>query len=664
MNMAETPDLGDPPFAHAPSVSERTIVSMFRDVALSRADERAFRSRSLPAREAQGHEEQHPGHEWGSMAWADYGLLVDRLASAFVQWGIDPGDRVAILSENRWEWHVADVATMMVGAVSVPVYPTSSISQTRYVLEHCGAKLCVLSNLDQFRKVLAGLREESTLEHLVLLDEDADVDNEETPGIEKLRINVWTWHQMIAMWRQSLTAHDEVEKRRSLIRETDIATIVYTSGTTGPPKGVMLSHRNIVRTIDMIRSVVPLVDTDRCLSFLPLSHIAERIVSHFGQIASGGETWFAESFSTVAADIVDCQPTLFFAVPRVWEKARDSFEIELHRMGGIRKIAVRSYLQVGKDVYTYVDSGRPPRVFSAVIHRFLDRSVGQQIRSKIGLKNAKALFSGAAPIDPDLLAWLRLLGLHVGEVYGQTEVCGPTTVSPPAQIRIGTVGPPLPGVELKIADDSEVLVRGPNVCVGYYCNDVASQELFDDDGWMRSGDLGALDRDGYLRITGRKKDLMKTAQGKYIAPQELETRLRSARFIANAVVVAEGRPFVTAVLTLDPEAVVPWADHRGKSLSLEALSKDLDVLGEIKIEVDNLNKEFSHPEQVKRWCVLPRDFTLESGELTPTLKTVRPVVLEHFSENIEAMYSPALHEQTSALHEQTSASHKQSSVSH
>ncbi len=640
MNIAEMQDLGNPPFAHPDSAMQRNIVSMFREVVLSHADDRAFRSRSLPVPGAEAHEEPKPDREWGSMAWADYGVLVDRLASAFVQWGIDPGDRVAILSENRWEWHVADVATMMVGAISVPVYPTSSISQTRYVLEHCGAKLCLLSNLDQFRKVLAGLRAESTLEHLVLLDEDAVVDKDETPGVESLGINVWTWHEMIAMWRQSSTAHGEVEKRRSSIRENDIATIVYTSGTTGPPKGVMLSHRNIVRTVDMIRCVVPLANSDRCLSFLPLSHIAERIVSHFGQIASGGETWFAESFSTVAADIVDCRPTLFFAVPRVWEKVRDSFEIELHRMGGLRKIAVRTYLSVGKDVYTYVDSGRPPRVRTALTHRLLDRFVGQQIRSKVGLNSAKALFSGAAPIDPGLLGWLRLLGLHVGEVYGQTEVCGPTTVSPPDHIRIGTVGPPLPGVELKIADDSEVLVRGPNVCAGYYCNEAASQELFDDDGWMRSGDLGELDRDGYLRITGRKKDLMKTAQGKYIAPQELETRLRSARFIANAVVVAEGRPFVSAILTLDPEAVVPWADHRGKSLSLEALSKDLDVLGEIKREVDDLNREFSQPEQVKRWCVLPRDFTLESGELTPTLKTVRPVVLEHFSENVEAMYSP------------------------
>jgi long-chain acyl-CoA synthetase len=637
MSIAETQDLHGVPIAGR--VSERNIISMFRDVVLTQADDRAFRSRSLPMPEARSHE-HNPDREWGSMAWADYGVLVDRLASAFVQWGIDPGDRVAILSENRWEWHVADMAIMMVGAISVPVYPTSSISQTRYLLEHSDAKLCVVSNLDQLRKVVSGLKDEPTLKHLVLLDDDGDAGEGETSRVEDSRLNVWSWHQTIALWRESSTAHDEVELRRSSIRETDIATIVYTSGTTGQPKGVMLSHRNIVTTIDMIRSVVPLARTDRCLSFLPLSHIAERIVSHFGQIASGGQTWFADSFSSVAGDIVDCRPTLFFAVPRVWEKVRDSFEIELHRMKGWRRVAVRSYLSIGKDVYTYVDAGRPPQMRTAVMHKFLDRFIGQQIRSKIGLGEAKALFSGAAPIDSDLLGWLRLLGLHVGEVYGQTEVCGPTTVSPPARIRIGTVGPPLPGVELKIAEDTEVLVRGPNVCVGYYRNEVASAELFDDDGWMRSGDLGALDRDGYLRITGRKKDLMKTAQGKYIAPQELETRLRSARFIANAVVVAEGRPYVTAILTLDTEAVVPWADHRGKVLSLEALSKDLDVLGEIERELDDLNEEFSQPERIKRWCVLPRDFTLESGELTPTLKTVRSVVLEHFSENVEAMYSP------------------------
>jgi long-chain acyl-CoA synthetase len=653
MSTTETQDFHAAPSTG--SVPAKTIISMFRDVMLTRAGETAFCSHALPhplphplphalphalppalpIAEYETMQHRKPGRAWGSMSWADYGVLVDRLASAFIQWGIVPGDRVAILSENRWEWHVADIATMMVGAISVPVYPTSSVSQTRFVLEHSGAKLGVVSNIDQLGKVVSGLTENSTLEHLVLLDEP-----EKMPVINDSRINVWTWHQTIALWRQSTTAHEEVEKRRSSLREDDTATIVYTSGTTGPPKGVMLSHRNIVATIDMIRLVVPLVSTDRCLSFLPLSHIAERIVSHFGQIASGGQTWFAESFSTVASDMADCRPTLFFAVPRVWEKVRDSFEIELHRMSGLRRIAVQSYLNLGKDMYAYVDAGRPPLTRSGAAHRALDRLVGQKIRSKMGLGDAKALFSGAAPIDPELLSWLRLLGLHVGEVYGQTEVCGPTTVSPPARIRIGTVGPPLPGVELSIAEDTEILVRGPNVCMGYFRNDVASKELFDADGWMRSGDLGALDRDGYLRITGRKKDLMKTANGKYIAPQELETRLRSARFIANAVVVAEGRPYVTAILTLDPEAIVPWADHHGKSLSLEALSKDVDALKEIEREIEDLNKEFSQPEQIKRWCVLPRDFTLESGELTPTLKTVRSVVLEHFSENVEALYLP------------------------
>ncbi len=630
------------------STAERSIIAMFRKVMLAQGTDRAFRSHSLPVSDLDEPDLGEPGQGWGSMTWAEYGALVDQLAAAFVQWGVGSGDRVAILSENRWEWHVADVATMMVGAISVPVYPTSSISQTRYVLEHSAAKLCVVSNLDQFRKVVVELNDDSTLQHLVLMNEDGDVAKDgiakdaigEMRAADDLRIKVWTWQEAIAFWPQSSAPNDEVDKRRSSIHETDIATIVYTSGTTGPPKGVMLTHRNIVETIDMIRSVVPLVKTDRCLSFLPLSHIAERIVSHFGQIASGGQTWFAGSFSSVAADIVDCRPTLFFAVPRVWEKVRDSFESELHGMSGLKRMLVQSYLNSGKHMYTYIDSGRRAPVHAAPMHRFLDRVVGRQIRSKIGLDQAKALFSGAAPIDPDLLGWLRLLGLHVGEVYGQTEVCGPTTVSPPSRIRIGTVGPPLPGVELKIAADTEVLVRGPNVCAGYYRNDVATRELFDEEGWMRSGDLGTVDRDGYLRLTGRKKDLMKTAQGKYIAPQELETRLRSARFIANALIVAEGRPYVTALLTLDPEAIGTWADHNGKSRSLEVLSKDPEVLEEVEREITGFNKDFSQPEQIKRWCVLPRDFALESGELTPTLKTVRSVVLEHFSENINAMYSP------------------------
>ena len=568
------------------------------------------------------------------MLWQRYGEVVDQLAAAFINWGIVPGDRVAILATNRWEWQVSDVATLMVGAVSVPIYPTSSAQQVSYILGHSEARLCVVGNADLLGKVLT--QQEPALEHVVMFDVGRGVSDRR----ETARPTLELFGDALASGAAAMAAEPAlVTRRSSQVKPADLASIVYTSGTTGPPKGVLLTHANISATVDMVRMVVPIGPQDRFLSFLPLSHIAERVMSHFGQIASGGETWFARSISTLAEDLVACRPTIFFAVPRVWEKVRDALEIKTAKAHGLQHWMLTRYRSVAMNSLDDVsDAGvlRHVRQLELVV---LDRLVGHKIRMGLGLDQARSLSSGAAPIDPALLRWLVGVGLHVGEVYGQTEGSGPTTISPPGAIHIGSVGPAMPGVELRIADDAEILMRGNNVCAGYFRNEQATAELIDADGWMHTGDLGALDSDGYLHITGRKKDLMKTAGGKYIAPQELELRLRSCRFITNAVVVAEGRPYVTALLTLDAEAVSPWAVHRGKPASIEALSMDPDVLAEVAREVEAVNRDMNHAEQVKRWHLLPRELTLDAGEITPTLKVVRPVVLDHFAHIVEQLYA-------------------------
>ncbi len=613
-----------------------SVVSMFQAIVEKRSTETAMRSRSLGVSKdgsgkSSGDSTGRSGDlQWGSMTWAEYGTNVEMVAGTLIEWGVKPGDRVALLSENRWEWHVVDVAVMMIGGITVPLYPTSSAAQSKYILDHCAAEICVVSTADQLGKVASLLPDGLAVRRILVLDE-------RSPHWPEMGDGVRSWSEMRVSSLASTRRTEAVERARA-IAGTDIATIVYTSGTTGPPKGVMLTHANITATLSMVTTVVPLKSTDRFLSFLPLSHIAERVVSHFGHIASGGETWFAESFSSVATDMAECRPTVFFAVPRVWEKLRDSFEVELHRQPVLQRVLVSKYVHLGQKVFGDRDAGSSTSPLWLAAHKVLDNTIGRRIRDGIGLGRARALYSGAAPTDPELLRWLRTLGLFVGEVYGQTEVCGPTTVGPLKGNRIGTVGQPLPGVGVKIADDGEILVKGDNVCVGYYRDQRATSDLFDDDGWMRSGDLGMLDANGFLKITGRKKDLMKTAHGKYIAPQELETRLRSTRFIANAVVVAEGRPFVTALLTLDAEAVTPWAEHRGKLLDLESLSCDPDVLAEVGRQVDAVNREVSKPEQVKRWHILPREFTVEGGELTPTLKVVRSAVMKHFDDDIASLY--------------------------
>ena len=389
----------------------------------------------------------------------------------------------------------------------------------------------------------------------------------------------------------------------------------------------------------MITNVVPLGDNDRFLSFLPLSHIAERIVSHFGQIASGGETWFATSYATVATDMLGCHPTVFFAVPRVWEKIRVSFDLAIHDQSIPRRMLIRRFQHVGSRRLEALSGGSRPSVLADTEHRLLNATVGQSIRKKLGLNQARAMFSGAAPISPDLLRWLGGIGLNVGEVYGQTEVCGPTSITPLHEVRIGSVGKPVPGLEVRLAEDNEILVQGPNVCRGYFRNEAATAALFTTDGWMLTGDLGSLSADGYLRITGRKKDLMKTATGKYIAPQELELRLQSVRFVKHGVVVAEGRTFVSALLYLDEEELISWAKHRDKPTDLATLANDSDVVLEIQKGIEELNDGVSQAEHIRQWTVCPRELTVENGELTPTLKIIRARVMDHFSNDVERMYT-------------------------
>jgi long-chain acyl-CoA synthetase len=593
-------------------------------------------------------DDDRPPNQWLTLSWAEYGDRVQQLAAAFVSWGVLPGDRVAILADNCWQWHVSDMAALTVGAVSVPIYPTSSPPQISYILQHSGAATCIVGNAAQQAKTFAAADELSsvrvTLQRVVRIHPDPDGESAIEPDTGS--VSALSWDQACAAGGHKTSDRTSILLDRfQQVNASDLATIVYTSGTTGPPKGVMLTHRNIVSTVDLVRNVIPLGPTDRFLSFLPLSHIAERVVSNFGHIASGGETWFAKSFTTVSKDIVDCKPTVFFAVPRVWEKVREAFEVKAHELDPIRKHLIQEYQRCESDqvpIRTNEKAAQPHHPWSDFrrLESFvLDRTIGRSIRTQIGLSEARALFSGAAPIDPDLLRWLRTIGLVVGEVYGQTEVCGPTSLAAPDAIRIGTVGHPLPGIEVRIdPQGSEILVRGPSVCAGYFHNIDDTRQLFDSDGWMRSGDLGAIDDDGYLRITGRKKDLMKTASGKYVAPQELELRLRSCRFIANAVVVAEGRPFISALLTLDAESVGPWAQHRGKPQSIEALALDPELLNEIKQQVDEVNMRMSPPERVRRWRVLPRDFTVNDEELTPTLKVVRSTAMAHFAQDIALMY--------------------------
>jgi long-chain acyl-CoA synthetase len=586
------------------------------------------RTRGLPHRVALRH---HVEGQWVPVTWADYGHAAAEVAAGLIDLGMAVGDRVGILATNEVRWHEADIGILSAGAVSVPAYPTSAAGQVAYVLGHSRCRVCFVANADQLAKVLLRRHDLPHLTTVVVFDMVPDgLDDGFVISFDDLR----------ERGRTRLATDPEVVRERvTHLGDEAIATIVYTSGTTGAPKGAMLSHGNLRATIDGITAMVQIGPDDRFLSFLPLSHIAERIVSHFGQIVSGGETWFARSLSTAAEDLRACEPTIFFAVPRVWEKLQGAIVDHIASLSGATHRLGLDYLDLAA---TSAEVARGPlarRVLWQLRYAALDRFVGRRIRQESGLSRARVLVSGAAPVEPSLLAWFHGIGLPVGEVYGQTEDCGPTSFNPPGRIRIGSVGLPLPGVEVRIADDGEILVRSGTVCQGYFEDPVRTAELIDDERWMHSGDLGRFDGDGYLYVTGRKKDLIITSSGKNIAPQALEAKLQSEPLLAQAVVIGDGRPYLTALLGLDTEAVAGWAHDRGKVASAESLVSDPDVLAEITRYVSRVNDLHAPIEQIKAWRILPAELTIAANELTPTLKVRRNVVNEHYAGLIDELYA-------------------------
>jgi long-chain acyl-CoA synthetase len=582
-----------------------TIVDVFRETARTRLAAPALR--------------HHDDGAWRTISWADYERSVAEAAVGLAGWGLRPGDRVGLLSGNRPEWHLADMATLCAGLVTTPVYPTSSSSQIAHVLADAGARVCFVEDGQQLAKVLLRRSELPELERVVLLGSLDGADDLFVRHLDELRAE-----------GEALLVDDPAafNALANAVTPAALATLVYTSGTTGRPKGAMITHANVMATMRSLTSVVELRTSDRFLSFLPLSHITERSVSHFGQIASGGETWFARSLAAVPEDLRACRPTVFFAVPRVWEKFHDAIVDKATSSPPPLGMLLRRYLQVAAE-----PSDRQ------LEFRALDGTVGALLRHNLGLDRARILASGAAPIDPKLLRWFHGIGLPVLEGYGQTEVSLCTTINRVDDVRIGTVGTPIPGVDVRIADDGEILVRGANVCAGYWGNPEATAELIDNEGWLHSGDLGEIGEGGYLRVSGRKKDLIINAYGKNISPTEIEMALRGEPLISQAVVVGDGRPYLTALLTLDAEAAADWATKTGRSLAVEAGADDPVLRDAIDDAVDRVNGSHSHVEAIRQWRLLPHELSVAASELTPTLKVRRERVIAEFGDLVEEMYA-------------------------
>ena len=556
-------------------------------------------------------------------SYREYAAQVRRAGRALIALGLPAGGTTVILGYNRPEWVVMDLATMCAGGAPAGIYTTCSATEVQYITHHVEAKIALVENSHQWEKIEKELDKLPLLEHVVLMDG--------APRVVHPR--VLSWEEFLE--RGDSVADERLQERLDALQPGGLATFIYTSGTTGPPKGVMLSHENLAWTAATARDLTGGVSSDTSLSYLPLSHIAEQVFTLHGPITMGSTVYFAESMEKVPENLKEVQPTVFFGVPRIWEKFHAGIAQKLADAPPLRKRIADTAMKVGKAYNREKNEGRTPGFLLEQAHRVADKLVYAKLKQAIGLGRSRVLVSGAAPISREVLEFFFGLDVIVHEVYGQSEDTGPTTFNPVGKARLGSVGQKIPGIEVKIADDGEILVRGPNVFLGYYKEPEATRECLVD-GWLYSGDLGQFDRDGYLAITGRKKEIIITAGGKNIAPKNIEAALRNHPLIAEAVVIGDRRKYLTALVTLDPEAVRRFLQDKGLAGQPHTMA---EVTAEVQKAVDEVNSELARVETVKKFHILEQPFSIETGELTPTLKVKRKVVCSNFASQIEAMYA-------------------------
>jgi len=544
--------------------------------------------------------------------------------------GIVAGDRVAILSESRPEWLTTDLAILAGGAVTVPVFPTLSSAQARYLLRDSGARLAFVSNASQLEKVQSIRHDLPALEAVVVYDADAVGSSPSVVSFEAVKGRGHA--RMLGEWGTGRAFRD----RARAVAPSDPATIIYTSGTTGEPKGVLLTHQNLASNMIASVSILALADDERALSFLPLSHSFERMLSYVC-LANGISIVFAESTDTIARDILTVKPTLMTGVPRVFEKLQARILERGRELPEPRRSLFGWAINVGRARARAELQGRRPSLLNSVQSRLADRLVWSKIRQNLGgrLRN---IVSGSAPLAPSVAEFFHGIGMPITEGYGLTETAPVLTGNPPGAWRLGSVGKAIPGVEIRIADDGEILARGPNIMAGYYHKPEATAEVLRD-GWFHTGDIGRLDEEGYLYITDRKKDLIITAGGKNVAPQPIEAILKRSPLVAEAVLVGDRRRFISTLIVPEFAALERRLRDLGRPpADREALLGRADVVALYQEILDSLNRELAEYERIRKFRLLPHEFSIDSGELTPTLKVRRKIVEDRWRDTIDQMY--------------------------
>jgi long-chain acyl-CoA synthetase len=562
---------------------------------------------------------------WRMTSWRQRAERVQQIARGLLSLGVPAGGATSVLGHNRAEWVDWHLGTMMIGATPAGIYTTCSPEQVRYIVDHSESPVLLLDSEEQLRKVEREWTNMPRLAHVVLMPS--------APQALADGQRVLAWETFLG--RAHSVDRVKLEQRLAALNEEAAATVIYTSGTTGPPKAVLLTQKNLTFTADVAMSLVSLSPSDRLFSYLPLSHIAEQMFSIIGPACSGTPVYFARSPETIPDDLREVQPTVFFGVPRVWEKLAAVVATRIAELRGPKARLFAWANRVGRRAVEHRNAGTPLGLRRSLEHAVARRLVFRPALAKMGFGSARVCVTGAAPTPRAVLDFFAGLDLPLHEVYGQSEASGPTTFNVPGQTRYGTVGKVIPGVEVRIAEDGEILVRGPNVFAGYAKDPEATRESLAD-GWLRSGDLGDFDPAGFLRITGRKKEIIITAGGKNITPSLIEEALKSIEVVADAMVIGDGRKYLVALIVPDAARCATYQADRADRAEVH---ESAVVRALLEAEVAKVNARLGRVEQIKRFHVMSRPFTLEEGELTPTLKVRRKVVSDHFAAEIEKLYA-------------------------
>ena len=574
--------------------------------------------------------ETGPDGGWVSTSWSEYWQAVRDLAKGLISLGVQSGDGVALVGNNRRDWVISQMGISAATAVPAPIYVTNTVDQVAYIVNHCRARIAICDNQEQLHKYLTALdRGLIELEHIITMD-----------AIDSEHAMVTSLADVIV--RGSLEPDDEFDRRITAIQPDDLALLIYTSGTTGVPKGALCTHRGIDavgRAFIETYPPDPEIDPSRYVSYLPLCHVAEQIFTNFTGLRTASETYFCADLAKIKDFLVAARPHFFFAVPRVWEKFEAALGANLSAATGLKaKIATWARRVELKSAKRSMKTGKEVDTFQ---RRLANKLVISKIKSTIGLDELIAAGSGAAPAALSTLDFFASIGILIHEGLGMTETTGMATTQPLGMPRFGSVGQALPGVEIRIADDGEILFRGPNMVSGYLYMPDESAALKTDDGWMRTGDLGALDKDGFLSITGRKKDLLITAGGKNVAPAEMENHLQGIPGVGQAVVVGDRQPYLCAILALEEDALPDLCKAAGvPPASLTETANDEKVRAFLADRVESdCNSKVARYQTIKKFEVLPHMLSVESGELTPTMKVKRHIINAKYKAIIDGMYA-------------------------